>query len=251
MKALAIAVASMFVSAPAAAERLYTLWSFDTPGERTFVVDYDQRFFVQRLLPAKLVRTKAAFGTVPAGAMLYAVYGAGRRIVYCTYKNRSLKNQASTLFIPMLDKRPCFIDADGDGRFDSTFSVFDKYGSMATPSGDTAKAQPLAQPLAYQPADPRQAPETMRVAFRIEGGKEPAKARVGVAFDKAGRDKWEQLVGTLPRDGATTTVLNARVSVRSVVGKQATVAVQTEPGALVTGDSGGFLVMARGVPRPL
>lgn len=233
------------VAVPAAAEPLHTLWTFESPGERTFVVEYGTRFFTQRLLPLKLVKTGGAYQRYPAGTLMYAAYTARNDIVYCTYKDRSLKNQASTLFVPMLDKRPCFIDRDDDGRFDASFSVFDKYGSMATPSGDVGDAQALARPLPYQQIDPRSAPETMRIAFTIEGSKQAAKARVGVAFDKTGRDRWEFLVGTMPRQGAAIAAANCLVTIRTVVGKQATVSVELAPGAIAAGDSGGTLVMVK------
>ena len=235
------AIALVAAAAPAAAEPLTTLWTLEPIAVPPTSVAYGDRFFEQRLLPGRLVRTSGQ----PAAKLLYLVYTADRRVAWCTFKDRSTGNVAKSLFIPALDKRPCYIDRDDDGRFDASFSVFDKYGSMATPSGNPGEVTPLPAPIAYQRVDPRLAPATMRVAFELGGSSDPARTRVTVAFAKGGGNRWDALVGETPRQGNTLRVLNTALTIRSVSGKLATISLQVDPDVLVTGSSGGVLMPTR------
>ena len=170
------------------------------------------------------------------------LFDAQQNVAYCTFKDMSAKNQAAHLFMPILDRRPCFIDADRDGKFEATFSVFDKYGSMATPSGNLGDARPLSAPVAYEQADPHSVQQGMRIAFTLSGSKDPERATITVAFDKAGRERWEPLIGKIPRSGNIQTVVNSEVTIHSVSGRDATISVVADPNLLVTGGSGGTLV---------
>lgn len=241
MYRLGAAIAAMFIAAPAVAEPLSTLWTLEPVERAPATVTYGQRFFEQRLLPIKLVKITAPVAGPPAGTFLYLVYTARHQIGWCTFKDRSASNAAKSLFIPALDKRPCFLDRDHDGRLDATFSVFDKYGSMATPSGNPGDAIPLPQPVPFQSANPHSAPEAMRIAFQLSGSSDPAKVRVTVMLTKNSRNRWDALVGNTPRQANILRVLNAQLTVHSVISKQAAITVYAEPDALVTGSSGGVL----------
>jgi hypothetical protein len=249
LKRALVGLSLLSVGATASAESLATLWALKpTSADLPTTAVYGKQFLEQRLLPVKLARlVENAAESAAKGTLLYVVFTPDGRVGYCTFKNISLKNQASTLFMPVLDKRPCFVDRDNDGKFDAVFSVFDKFGSMATPSGNMGEARSLSAPIPYEQVNPHLAPQGMRIAFELGGSKQPERARVSVKFDKAGRNRWEYLVGPTPRDGSTLAVLNAQVTVRSVVGKQATIAVSLDPDVFVTGSSGGTLSTT---PRP-
>ena len=235
------AIAVLSIAAPAVAEPLSTLWTLEAVEQAPTEVAYGQRFFEQRLLPIKLIRVNAPAAGAPSGTLLYLVYTARHQIGWCTFKERSAGSAAKSLFIPALDKRPCFLDRDGDGRLDATFSVFDKYGSMATPSGNPGEAVPLPQPIGFQAVDPHSAPEAMRIAFQLGGSSDPAKVRVTVVLAKGSRNRWDAMIGHTPRQANVLRVLNAQLTVRSVVSKQAAITVRAEPDVLVTGSSGGVL----------
>ncbi|HEX2762540.1 MAG TPA: hypothetical protein VHM92_01675 [Allosphingosinicella sp.] len=233
---------------PAAAERLFTLWKLEptvaAPPSRAV---WGEPFLEQRLLPVKLVRLTDPVMAgdqviVAGGSFLFLVYNAAGKTGYCTVKDRSMKNQARTLFIPILDRRPCLTDRDGDGRFDASFTVFDKYGSAATPSGSLDGATALAKPVAYQAADPHLFPVAMKIAFELGGKKVPEKVQVRVKMDKAGRGKWEYWDAILPRAGRTIGALNAEVEVKSVTGREAAIDVRLDPGIYIRGESGGRFV---------
>ena len=109
-------------------------------------------FFEQRLLPVRLVALTEPLvvggRTLPQGTFLYLVFNDAGKIGYCTIKDRSAGNQARSLFIPILDQRPCLVDSDGDGRFDGTFSVYDKYGGPPSVRGSIDGAQPCRRAAA-------------------------------------------------------------------------------------------------------
>jgi hypothetical protein len=84
----------------------------------------------------------------------------------------------------------------------------------------------------------------MRIAFALAGSKDPARTRISITFDKSGRNKWENLVGNMPREGNTLTVVNARVTVQSIVGNRASIEVALDPNIYVTGSSGGTLTIS-------
>ena len=244
MYRLGVVIAGLCVATPVVAEPLGTLWTLEAAERAPTTVAYGQRFFEQRLLPIKLVRLTAPAAGAPTGSLLYLVYTTRHQIGWCTFKDRSAGNTAKSLFIPALDKRPCFFDRDGDGRLDATFSVFDKYGSMATPSGNPSDAVPLAQPVPFQSIDPHSAPEAMRIAFQLNGSSDPAKVRVTVVLAKGSRNRWDALIGDTPRQANMLRVLNTQLTVHSVVSKQAAIAIRTDPDVLVTGSSGGVLTTA-------
>ena len=234
----------LMTPAAALAGNLTSLWTLEPSAkDAPTTVTYGQRFYEQRLTPFRAVRiVNGSVPAVAAGSLLYLVFDAQQNVAYCTFKDMSAKNQAAHLFMPILDRRPCFIDADRDGKFEATFSVFDKYGSMATPSGNLGDARPLSAPVAYEQADPHSVQQGMRIAFTLSGSKDPERATITVAFDKAGRERWEPLIGKIPRSGNIQTVVNSEVTIHSVSGRDATISVVADPNLLVTGGSGGTLV---------
>jgi hypothetical protein len=232
-----------FNSSTVKAERLNSIWTLEPESNQSQqTVTYGKQFFIQKLLPLKSVKLdEDAGGSATTGTLLYLVFTDDHQIAFCTFKDLSAKHAASSLFIPILDRRPCFVDRDGDGKFEASFSVFDKYGSMATPSGNLSDAKPLPRPVAYEAADPHLAPHTMRIAFVLGGGQQPERARVDLVFDKAGKDQWEALEGPVRRNGRVILVANSRVTIDSVVDKTASVRIDVDSAVLLTGGSGGAL----------
>ncbi len=237
-------------AAPASAERLYTPWSLE-PTTTTLPdkAVLGKPFLEQRLLPAKAASPVAdvvlpGLPAIKAGTPLFLVYNAAGHVGYCPAKDFSGKNQLRSLFIPALDRRPCFVDRDRDGRFDATFAVFDKYGSAATPSGDLDSASALPAPIAYRRVDPHLFPTKIAMRFALDGSDKPEKTQVRVQFDKAGKNKWEQWDPSFPRTGSTVSALNTQVSVRRIVEREAVVELRVDPAIFLIGDSGGTFAAA-------
>jgi hypothetical protein len=109
-------------------------------------------FLEQRLLPVRMVRLvdplQVGNRSVAAGTPLYLVFNSRGAIAWCTVKDRS----AGRLF-PFLNQRPCFTDSNGDGRLDSSFSVFDRHGGPPSVRGSIDAAQPLGASAAVAEAD--------------------------------------------------------------------------------------------------
>lgn len=178
---------SLFVAAafaavsPASAERLYSAWRLiPVSGMGEVDVPFRETFAEQKLIPFKLVRLSAETKIadkkfLPEGTYLFAVYQEDGKQAFCPAKNQSLGNAAKSLFIPMFNKRPCLVDANADGKFEATFSVYDKYGSALTPSGDLSSAKPLPVAAAYDEVEPELFPESRRFlyAFFDSGKKRP------------------------------------------------------------------------------
>jgi hypothetical protein len=85
----------------------------------------------------------------------------------------------------------------------------------------------------------------MRLAFMLDGSSDPAKVRVTVLLAKGGRGGWDGLVSNTSREGNVLRVMNAQVTLHSVVAKRARVSIRTYPDLLVTGSSGGVLTTTR------
>ncbi len=227
--AIIAGAATAAAATPASAERIRTYWRLkpvvaESPGSVATGVP----FFEQRLLPVRLVRLTEPLAvgndTLPEGTFLYLVFNDEGKIAYCTIKDRSAGNKARTLFIPILDQRPCLVDSDGDGRFDRTFSVYDKYGGPPTARGSISGAQPLPRPGGYRQVDVDQFPSALTVAFKLLGKSEAAKMRLDLVFSRNIGD-WPQVRGVPVGGGAVFQVMNAEVQVLALNAGIATVRV--------------------------
>lgn len=228
------AVCLSVASAPASAERITTLWHLVPVNQvPPSSVEWNQPFFEQRLLPVRLVRTTSAgvYGgkTLPAGTYLYLVFNDDRQIGYCTLKDRSAGRAASTLFIPILDQRPCFVDEDNDGKFDKSFSVFDKYGGPPTVRGSIKAAKPFGGQIPFTEVDPVEHPYDLRVSMTIRGQHDPRKARVSFQFSGAVGGRWYDESRRRGTDEPVYDVLNAEVRINSISGETADIAIRYDP----------------------
>ena len=242
MKFLGIAIVAAAIGAPATAEPLTSLWTLEPVATPASTVVWGQAIVEQRLLPFKLAKLDAPGAGLDAKTYLFLVYNAAGQVAYCTFKDSSGNHVAKSLFIPALDKRPCLVDSDGDGRFDQKFSVFEKYGSLATPSGNLSEAKLLPASIPYTLADPHDAPVSMKLEMNLAGQKSPEGFQVGVKLDKRGTGEWESLVGNPPRTGNTLTILNAAITVTAVAGDKATTSVDIRSGVYLKGSSSGVIV---------
>ena len=248
-----LAATSVAFASPAVAAPLFSVWKMvpTTPtGEQS--VSFDSVILEQRLLPMQAVvlaedATTESGKVIAAGTALFLVSQADGKTAFCTVKDRSVGNAAKSLFIPALDKRPCFVDADADGRFEASFNVFDKYGSALAPSGSLKKAAPLASPASYNDLDPAEFPSTFRLSYRLDGKREAAKARVDVSFDN-GSGKLEPGVSRSQRDGASVTTMNATIRFVSIEGDSASVVIETADDAYLVGTSSGSFGMFETLP---
>jgi hypothetical protein len=244
LKALIVTLAA--VAAPASAERITTLWHLvpvnPVPPSS---VTWNQPFFEQKLLPVRLVRTTAQGGfggkILPAGTYLYLVFNDDRQIGFCTLKDRSLGHAAATLFMPILDQRPCFVDEDNDGRFEKSFSVFDKYGGPPTVRGSIKAAQPFGGQIPFTEVDPAELPYDLRVSISIRGRHDPQKARVSFQFSKYLGAQW---FDSFRRKGVAEPiyeVLNAELRIDSISGETANIALKYDPDAYMRTDNSNTL----------
>jgi hypothetical protein len=230
------------LSAPATAERVNTIWHL-VPVNATppTSVTWNQPFFEQKLLPVRLVRTSAAgtYGgkTLAAGTYLYLVFNDDHQIGYCTLKDRSLGHQAATLFIPILDQRPCFVDEDNDGRFEKSFSVFDKYGGPPTVRGSIKAAQTFGGTIPYTEVDPSELPYDLRVSIAVRGSHDPRKARLSFQFSKYLGAQWYDEWRRKGTGEPIYDVLNAEIRINSVIGETADISVKYDPDAYLSTDN--------------
>jgi hypothetical protein len=243
-KAAISATLLLAAASPAHAEKLISLWRPvpNTPtGEQT--VKFGDTAFEQRLVPvtaARLTEDAVTEGgsTRPAGTFLFLVRQADGQEAYCTHKDFSSGNLARSLFIPIADRRPCYVDRDRDGRFEASFSVFDKYGSALTPSGDLDKASPLASPVAYSAADPLEFPLRNRMLFNLGGRKDVARARIWVQFDN-GSGRLDELYATSERAGSELLTFNTTFRFLEIVENTARVEIVPDTELIIMGDSNG------------
>lgn len=239
---LALAVAGAALSTSATAERITTLWHLvpvnPVPPSS---VTWNQSFFEQRLLPVRLVRTSADGvyngKTLPAGTYLYLVFNDDQQIGYCTLKDRSAGHAAATLFIPILDQRPCFVDEDRDGKFEKTFSVFDKYGGPPTVRGSIKAAAPFGGLIPFTEVDPADLPLDLRVSMTIRGKREPEKARVSFQFSRylgaQWYDEWRRRGSSEP----VYDVLNTELRIDRISGDTAEITLRYDRDAYMMTDN--------------
>ncbi|WP_298464969.1 hypothetical protein [uncultured Erythrobacter sp.] len=229
---------------PAHAEKLYSVWTLE-PTTEIGSVTYQsgEPILVQRLLPYEAVRLKEPARIkkkkqLNANVILFKVYQADGQAAYCTLKDQSTGHTSKSLFIPVLDKRPCLVDEDGDGVFDKRFSVFDKYGSALTPSGNLSKAKDLYAPAAYEKVAPSEFPVFRGFSFYLKNPESQRKREIGIEYDNGrGYNGW------MNRSPDSTpempTALNVRVSEVTIRNGLGTLNVQVDPTVFIVGTSGG------------
>lgn len=260
MKALAAAAAAAAVVAavsPASAEQIRTYWRLEAAtgdGHRT--VGPGTPILVDKLLPQRLVRLKQP--AVPAGAdravaadtLLYVVVNAMGETGYCTLKDRSGGRQARTLFIPIADQRPCFVDRDRDGRFDASFSVYEPDTSLSPPQarGSISNAKAMAAPAAYEQVDVHAYPESMTLSYSLIRRGTLAKSWLRAKLERPGHSDEKDLTGTAVGSGVRFEPLGALVTVRSAEAETAEVDILLAPGRFVYG-SGSTTEFVLSPPR--
>jgi hypothetical protein len=240
------AVVAAFTTVPVAAEPLTSVWTLESAATvETRTVPFGKPFLEMQLVPARVVQIAgdaewAPGKQVTAGTLLFKVYKADGQSAYCTAKDLSGKNAAKSLFIPALDNRPCFIDADHDGQFEAAFTVFDKYGSALTPSGNLNSATKMARPITYAMAPMGAVPKLYRVSFALVGSRKPEKFGIEVRLKKGeGNHIGELLYAESQRDGAKLSFANMSVTMQNVVGKEAVIDLAIDPAMLFLGSSNG------------
>ena len=231
------------------AKPLYSYWILQPVGPLgEMIAVADVPFLEQRLLPVGLVRLTepATLDTgkiVAAGTYLFAVFQDDGQIAFCTTKDQSSGNVAKSLFIPLLDKRPCLVDIDNDRAFDSAFTVFDKFGSALTPSGNLSSAKTLAGRARYEIAAPADFPAVRRLSYAIASMKNDKRRNIAIEFDNGrGYVPWtNQSPDSTPM---VPTALNVRVEVREVNGVNARIHVSAEGELGILGTSSGTFAVS-------
>lgn len=205
---------------------------------------WNQPFFEQKLLPVRLVRTTATgtYGgkTLSSGTYLYLVYNEAQQVGYCTLKDRSFGRAAATLFMPILDQRPCFVDENNDGQFEKTFSVFDKYGGPPTVRGSISGAQLFEGKIPFVEVDPADLPSDLRVSLAIRGKRDPAKARLSFQFSRSLGAQWFDSFRRA-KGQPVYEILNAEVRIESINGDTASIALKYDPGSYISTDNSNTL----------
>jgi hypothetical protein len=245
--ALALLVVVPSVATPAPLTSVWLLQPDNEGGQVS--ATFGKPFLTQRFVPLRLVRITAAAEWAPGknladGTFLHRVFQGDGQYAWCTFKDRSMGNIAKSLFIPALDRRPCFLDRDADGRFDDVFAVFDKYGSAFTPSGNITSAKPLAASIPYTAVESSQSPKTYRLSLFLTGSKVAEKARIGANFASDDTPGGELVVRN-ERDGKIVKALNLAVDIQSVTGNDAVLNVKIDREPLLLGDSGGRFYSAK------
>lgn len=237
--------ASLLATQPVLAERVHTFWRLEpVVKEPPRTVQFGEPFLEQRLLPVKLVALTepASVGkrTLPTGTFLYLVFNADRKIAYCTIKDRSVANQARTLFIPIADQRPCLFDSDSDGRFDKVFYVFDKHGGPPSVRGSINGAKPMTRTAAYRETDVHEFPGDLRINFIFGGKRDMSNSRIGIAFSRS-LGAWGSFGGTTSEGGVTFSVLNAEVRLVSISGEVAQIETRWDEAMYLSSDNDNTL----------
>jgi len=236
------------VAVPAAAEDLFTVWSINLAGDVAEMnVREDEPFLELRLEPLRLVRLTAPAQIsrreqLAAGTFLFLVMQRDGQTAYCTIKDQSLGNVARSMFIPVLDRRPCLVDADRDGMFEARFGVFDKYGSALTPSGNLSSARELSAPVAYEVVDSALFPVIRSFSFAIDGVGNPQSRRIVVSYDNgSGYVPMENISPDSTPERLTS--LNVAAELLEVNGAEGRVRVSVDRSKYVVGDSDGDFVV--------
>jgi hypothetical protein len=174
-----------------------------------------------------------------AGTLLYLVFNMEGRIGWCPPKDRSGANQARTLFIPALDRRPCLTDSDGDGRLDSSFSVYDKYGGPPTVRGSINAARPVGTSVGFAEADVHDFPADMRMLMEFTGARnDPRRARIRLSFTRPISGSWPDVPGVAGPDGTIFRIGNIGILLRSLSPEgRATFEIATRPDLFISTDN--------------
>lgn len=250
-----LALIAFFVASPAAAEHITAYWQLENsvPGG-PMSIDFGKPFLEQRMLPVKLVRLKEAAAPagateqVAAGTVLYLVVNDSGKTGYCTLKDR--KGAAKSLFIPALDKRPCFVDRDGDGRFDASFSVFDIYSRLSPPQprGNLDSAQPMSQQASYEQIDVHQFPDKMTLSYRLTGSREKLeRVKLEVTLDRPGRYDLVDVKSVALPAGPVLEALGMVLLLKSFVGERVNAELALAPRGYVYGEVNG-IIFVRDLP---
>jgi hypothetical protein len=233
-------LAVLFASAPVSAERIHTYWRLE-PVEQALPTRaiFGTPFLEQRLLPVRLVRLiepiTVGSETLPAGTVLYLVFNSDGRVGWCPPKDRSLGNRARTLFIPILDQRPCLTDSDNDGRFDSSFSVYDKYGGPPSVRGSIDAARPLGASARFVEADVHEFPQDMRMRLELRGSRNLRRARRRLSFTRPIDGSWPDMRGVQTAEGTVFVIGNIDVLLRSVAANgEASIEVAAQPDVYIS-----------------
>jgi hypothetical protein len=248
-----LAVELLFGASAAQAELFRTFWRLAPEQvETSRTVDYGAPFLRQKLVPLRAavlgdsVTPKPGGRVYEKGTPLYILFSKDGRSAWCTIKDRSLKNQAKTLFIPLLDERPCFRDRDGDGRFDAVFYVSDALTGPPAQGGDMDAITPI-EPVAFHEVDAKDYPEAMIIYFRLLKGRTLERTRLEIMFENAGSSAlWKQVWGADVGGAYAIDGPNMRVVVRSVVDNGAQIEFQRNGMDCIRRVRGGLL----GVPCP-
>lgn len=244
--------ASMLLATPASAEHINAYWRLESDHQSgPATLDFNAPFLVQHIFPVKLARLTEAVtpsGTskpLPAGTLVYLVVNDAGKRGWCTLKD--LGGAAKSLFIPALDKRPCFVDADGDGRFESSFSVFDIYSQLSPPQprGSIDAAVMMVQPARYESVDVHAYPEPMTLSYRLTGNRSRIeKIRLQVTLDRPGHSESVELGGGGPPGQRILAALGTIVVPQSIeAGKvQATLTIPSP--AYISGFTNGTVFTA-------
>jgi hypothetical protein len=227
---------------PANAERVETYWRLEPVNAAApTTTPLNAPFFEQRLLPVALVSLDGDVSVgqkvILKGTLLYEVFNDSGKIGFCTVKERSAANQARTLFIPILDQRPCFLDSDRDGRFDHVFSVFDKYGGPPSVRGSIDSALPLPSSTAYRSVDIHNFPTKITVSFFLSGKENISKARLGVRFSDAVGGNWYDQTGLMDGSSVVFDAMNSHLILSAIANKTANIQISTDGALVISSDN--------------
>ena len=237
-----VAGALLFGSVSARAEKITAFWRLEpTKASGTITTPFNEPFFEQQILPVKLVRLLepgiSVNGTpqIAQGSFLYQVVNDSGKIGYCTIKDRSAKNQAATAFIPALDKRPCYVDRDGDGKFDASFSVFEAYTRLSPPQprGSINAAKPLEGSIAYEEVAPTNFPNKMTISYKLLSWKSNATPKIQVTVERPGRSEYETVFCKMQDGVFGFGILGTIFTLRAIDDQRAEVQIQAPPEAYI------------------
>lgn len=177
--------------------------------------------------------------------MLYLVYNDTQQIGFCTVIDRSPGKAAKGLFMPIGNKRPCFTDRDGDGKFDATFEVFDLLRSPPKVGGSIAGATPMNSQVGFEEIDRHLYPENMRMLFRYDGNA-PEKVRVTVAFEDSGSTvNWNSRRSEQFDGKWVIPIINTVLWISSLGDDTATFRIHTDPTKYIQRVRGGIRMIDR------
>lgn len=243
---------SMLLATPASAEHISAYWQLESDHQSgPATLDFKAPFLVQRLFPVKLARlTEAATPSggskpLPVGTLLYLVVNEAGKTGWCTLKD--MGGATKSLFIPALDKRPCFVDADGDGRFEASFSVFDIYSQLSPPQprGSIDAAAAMARPAQYEVVDVHAYPEKMTLSYRLAGSNSRIeKIRLQVTLDRPGHSESVDVAGIGPLDQRTLAALGTVIVPESIDGGKVKANLIIPSPAFISGFTNGTMFIA-------